>query len=232
VALSDEPPARLPPLVIKLQQAAVPVRVKLRRYTPPQKEFLRVFVSELERNGLVNRNPAASWFAAPVLVPKDGPAKFRFTVDLRPVSKQTVPAAWPMPHLESDLEAVSGSRFFATSDLSHGYCQLQLDEASQECQSFITPDGICSPTRALHGTRNAVSHMQSSLQEILEPLRAQVLAWLDDILLHAATEASLLTYLRVPFQLCRDACYAGTRVSDCTPASANCSPEKFGGVAD
>jgi hypothetical protein len=68
VALSDEPPARLPPLVIKLQQGAVPVRVKLLRYTPPQKEFLRVSVSELERNGLVYRNPAASWCAAPVLV--------------------------------------------------------------------------------------------------------------------------------------------------------------------
>jgi hypothetical protein len=31
VALSDEPLARLPPLVIKLQPGAVPVRVKLRR---------------------------------------------------------------------------------------------------------------------------------------------------------------------------------------------------------
>jgi Reverse transcriptase (RNA-dependent DNA polymerase)/RNase H-like domain found in reverse transcriptase len=110
-----------------------------------------------------------------------------------------------MPHLESELSGLSGSKCFSTFDLSNGYWQLQLDEASQECQSFITPDGIYSPTRVLHGTRNAVSHMQSSLQGILHPLKGQLLAWLDDLLLHAADEASLLCHLRMLFQICQDA---------------------------
>jgi Reverse transcriptase (RNA-dependent DNA polymerase) len=99
---------------------------------------------------------------------------------------------------------VRGSKCFATFDLSHGYWQLQLDESSQECQSFITPDGIFSPTRVLHGTRNAVCHMQSSLQGIFAPLRERLLAWLDDLLLHATHEEMLLTLLRDFFEICRE----------------------------
>ena len=99
---------------------------------------------------------------------------------------------------------MSGSKCFSTFDLSNGYWQLKLDEVSQECQPIITPDGIYSPTRVLHGTRNALSHMQSELQGILGPLAEQILAWLDDLLLHAIDEDSLLHYLRIFFQICRD----------------------------
>jgi hypothetical protein len=40
----------------------------------------------------------------------------RFTVDLRPVNKVTVPQVWPIPHLESELARVSRATCFATFD--------------------------------------------------------------------------------------------------------------------
>jgi Reverse transcriptase (RNA-dependent DNA polymerase)/RNase H-like domain found in reverse transcriptase len=108
-----------------------------------------------------------------------------------------------MPHLESELAKLQGSTCFATFDLSYGYFQLPLAPDSRECQSFITPDGVFSPTRVLHGTTNAVSHMQAVLQEILLPSVEQILAWLDDILLHAVTELELLTHFRALFLIFR-----------------------------
>jgi Reverse transcriptase (RNA-dependent DNA polymerase)/RNase H-like domain found in reverse transcriptase len=150
------------------------------------------------------RNPNSSWCSAPLLVPKPGPSQFRFTVDLRPVNKQTVPQAWPMPHIESELSKVRGATCFATFDLSSGYWQLKLDESFQECQSFITPDGIYTPTRVLHGTRNAVSHIQACIQGILEPLSKSLLVWLDGLLVHATGEKALLDLLRKFLEICRD----------------------------
>lgn len=47
-----------------------------------------------------------------------------------------------MPNFGKELEKLTGSIYFATLDLSHGYWQLPLEVASQECQSFETPDGI------------------------------------------------------------------------------------------
>jgi RNase H-like domain found in reverse transcriptase len=78
-----------------------------------------------------------------------------------------------------------------------------LAPESQECQSFITPDGVFSPKRVLHGTSNAVLHLQAALQGVLKPLAQQILAWLDDLLLHAKSVPTLLGFLRDFFLLCR-----------------------------
>ena len=97
-----------------------------------------------------------------------------------------------MPNIEQELGRIAGSRFFATMDLSHCYWQLELDLDSQSSQSFIAPKGGFSPTRALHGTTNAVTHLQSALAEFIpRNLKGKMLAWLDDLLLHTQTESGL-----------------------------------------
>ena len=80
-----------------------------------------------------------------------------------------------MLNLEQELTKLTGASYFPTFDLSSGYWQLELDPASQELQSFITPDGIYSPTRVLHGTTNAVTHLQPSLMECVPVNLKQVL---------------------------------------------------------
>lgn len=80
-----------------------------------------------------------------------------------------------------------------------------LHPDSQECQSFITPDGAFSPRRVPHGTTNAVTHLQSSLSLTLPTeLRQNPLLWLDDCLLHATTIEDFLRCLRVFLQYCDD----------------------------
>lgn len=54
-----------------------------------------------------------------------------------------------MPLIENELARLHGATFFANLDLSHCYWQLPLAEDSQECQSFLTPDGVFTPMRVL-----------------------------------------------------------------------------------
>lgn len=203
IGLSGGPPAKLKPLEIELAPDAKPIKVKLRKYSQEQKCFLSNFVSELMEKGMLYPNPTAAWAAAPLLVPKPGPAKFRFTVDLRPVNKYTLKHQYPMPNIEFELHRLTKATCFATFDLSHGYWQLPLHPDSQALQSFITPDGVYSPTRVLHGTTNAVAHLQSSLASVFsEELKKSVLAWLDDILGFAVSDAALLIVLENFFSMC------------------------------
>ena len=207
ISLDGGPPAKLPPMEIKLKKDPKHFRSKVRKYPHEQREFLKSFVDELIANGHAYRNPNSSWCCAALVVPKPGPEKFRFTVDLRPVNKETLPKAWPMPHLDVEMSKLAGSSIYATFDLSSGYWQLELKDSSQECQSFITPDGVFTPTRVLHGTTNAVVHLQSAMQGVLlsQPQLAEsLLVWLDDCLLYSKTEEEHLKYLRMFFQLCRD----------------------------
>ena len=201
-SFSSGPGAKLPPLKIELLPEAKPVKVKIRKYSQEQQKFLKDFVEKLVAHGLVYANPTSKWACAPLLVPKEG-GPFRFTTDIRPVNLYTIKHHYPMPNLENEFTKLQGSTVYANFDMANGYWQLLLDDLSQECQSFITPFGIYTPTRVMHGTTNAVTHLQSSLTSIIpEDLQCNILIWLDDILLHAENTERLLMAIQKFFGLC------------------------------
>lgn len=170
---------------------------------PMRIRFLTNTVTTLVECGTAYENPTSPWASAPLLVPKPGPTKFRFTTDLRSVNHFTVAYQYPMPNTEQEIFKVSGSKYFANVDFCQKYWQLALDPDSQPTQSFITPDGIYSPTRVMHGTTNAVMHLQSSIESKLPPsLRPHILLWLDDVLQHAATPEKLMDVMEECFAFC------------------------------
>ena len=164
---SSGPPAKFPPLKIELTADAKPVKVRLRKYSQPQHAFMQKLVKKLISCGMAYYNPTSPWACAPLIVPKPGSVEFRFTVDLRPLNKYIVKHQFPMPNLEVSLTIVSRSKFFAKVDFVHSYWQMLLEKLSQESQSFLSEDGIVTPTRVPHGTTNAVTHLQSSITTTL-----------------------------------------------------------------
>ena len=152
--MDADPPAKVPPMVVHLKYDAKAVLLKGRSYSPPQEDFRRAKTDEMLHLGLIKRNNQSEWAPAPLIVPKSGPEQFRFTVDLRSVNSQTVTFPWPMAHFKTVVSEITGDTTFATIDLFHGYWQIPLDESSQECQIFITPDGVFTPTSLLQGQTN------------------------------------------------------------------------------
>ena len=136
IKLDHDPLVKVPPMRIRLIPGASPVSVKVRRYSEAQQNFLRKKIEELEKLGLVKRTTQSSWTCAPLIVPKPGPDKFRFTTDLRPVNKITVPFLWPMPNLETNTSRLVKEKCFGGGDLCEGYWQFLLEEDSQESQFF------------------------------------------------------------------------------------------------
>jgi len=203
--LGADPPADTPAMKIRLKPDAIPVRVKVRRYSPPQAKFLREKTDELLGLGLIFPNNQSEWASAPLIVPKKGGEGYRFTVDMRPVNKQTVQHVWPMPNLESVTSQLQGAQCFSVFDFCNGYWQLALDKESQECQSFVTPDGVFTPTRVMQGQTNAVSFFQSSLQGIFVSIREKMLQWIDDMLMHCKSIRELMDTIAQLFALCRSA---------------------------
>lgn len=146
---------------------------------------------------MVRDNPTATWACAPFLLPKHDPDIFQFTVDLHPVNSSTLKHSYLMPNVEQELQTIEESTIYAKFDLSHRYWQFALHADSQECQFFVTPDGVYTPTRVLHGTTNAVTYLQSTIDSILPAdLRSNVLFGLDDILVHHTTADGLLHAVR------------------------------------
>lgn len=198
-------PAKVPPLKIELTGDARPIRVKLRNYSQSQRNFMTNLTNELMQYNLIYPNPSSKWACAPLLVPKSGPAEWRFTVDLRPINQYTIRHQLIMPNVEEELTKTAGSTVYASVDFTHSYWQLPLHKDSQECQSFVTPDNVFTPTRVPHGTTNAVLHLQSFLStKVPLDVKQRMLLWVDDCLFHAPTVKDLVLCLNSFFHFCSD----------------------------
>lgn len=154
-------PVTVDPLRIALTPDALPIRVKLRNYSPSQRLFMKNLMTELEIHGIVYANPTLPWSCAPLIVPKPGPAEWRFSVDLTPVCTFTVPFQFPIPVIHHEFTKTFRSRYFEGVDFTHSYWHLLFHATSRVCQSIITPDVVYTPTRLLHGTTNAVLHLHT-----------------------------------------------------------------------
>jgi hypothetical protein len=194
--LGADPPANVKPLVINLRDGAEPVRMSARNYAPPQLKFMHDKIHDLEELGLVYKNTEAEWASPPLILPKPGPDQYRMTVDLR----VPIASTKSMHNRQDELHDLHGSEVFATLDFCQGYWQIPLHKDSQDCQSFITPNGVYTPTHVLHGTRNATQHLQSILIGMMDDIKSNIKVWFDDCLLHTKTEDDLLATLNFFFK--------------------------------
>ncbi|MEM7504932.1 MAG: hypothetical protein AAF417_23100, partial [Pseudomonadota bacterium] len=59
--LGSTPPAKVPPMIIRLRDDSLPVKVKARRYAPRQREFVNTFIARLLACGMAEERPTATW---------------------------------------------------------------------------------------------------------------------------------------------------------------------------
>jgi hypothetical protein len=137
----------MPPLKVNSRPDGIPVRCKARRYGPKQRAFMARHMDELERAGLVFKNSRSRWRSPPLIVKKPEGNDFRMTVDVRAVNTQTERMVWPMPMLKEALDHVGGASVFFSLYFFKDYWQFQLHEDSQEMFSFLTDQGVYTPSR-------------------------------------------------------------------------------------
>ena len=176
------------------------VHSKLRRYTPREREFIRSYVKNLVDLGLAYPNRSSRWSTPIFLTPKKD--TFRFTLDFRAVNFLLLPMAWQMPLVDTVLEEAVRGKYFASLDCDNGYWQIAVHPDFAEIFSFLTEDGIFTPTRLLQGIVDGVAVFQGLMSTILvDFLHKSVIIWIDDLLVYAADPVALCKELRKLFTL-------------------------------
>lgn len=125
------------------------------------------------------------------------------TFDYCPVNRAIEDTPCPMPHIDFELQDVRGSIVFAKMDFTSGYWQLSLHEDSQDALSFMTPSGVWMPLRTTQGAKKSAPNFQIKVEPCFAELRKNLIAWLDDFLVHVRTEKELLQVIRRFFVICR-----------------------------
>ena len=100
ISLSNDPPARVAPLKVKLEPNAKPPICKPRQYCMEKQVFHKEYFAQLCEYDYVRLNSNSRYASPSHPVPKpDG--TFRTTVDYRAVNAINIPLAWPMPNIET-----------------------------------------------------------------------------------------------------------------------------------
>lgn len=161
--------ASLPPLRLELKPDAKHVQVKVRKYSDSQWNCTRKIGGRLLEDGLVYPIPTA------------------------------LALHLPLSLTETEVERSSAAKIFCKFDMIYGYLQLLLHEYSQECQSFLAPDGIITPTRSLHRSWNANAALMSKMDS---DLKENLLILVNDLAIAVKDTDDLLKYTTKVLDFC------------------------------
>ena len=123
----------------------------------------------------------------------------RLCVDFRKVNDITKTESWPLPRLDDLIDRVGNAKFIGTLDLLKGYWQIPLSDKAKKIATFVTPDGAYSFKVMPFGLKNAPSCFQRMMSELTSDLKG-VEAYLDDVIVFAATWEGMMTSLEELFR--------------------------------
>ena len=134
---------------------------------------------------------------------KDG--TLRLCVDYRRLNAVSQADAYPMPRVDDLIDRLGMAKYITTLDLSRGYWQVPVSEASRPMTAFATPFGLFQFRAMPFGLHGAPATFQRMVDKILRDSGAYAAAYLDDIVIHSVTWEDHLKHLRAIFLKLRDA---------------------------
>ena len=181
-----------------------PVRVPPRRIPAHYKAEIEQQIQDMLRQGIIEVS-SSPWMAPAVFVRKKS-GEIRLCIDYRELNKQTTKDAYPLPLPDEVQDQLSSSTVFSTLDLQSGYWQVPVNPADMEKTAFCPGPGmgLFQFRRMPFGLSGAPGSFQRIMDTILRDLPF-VTTYIDDILVHSATEELHQDHLQQVFQRLADA---------------------------
>lgn len=120
--------------------SARPIRQLLRRFPPAHVEAISSEVDKLLAQGVIE--PASSPWASNVVLVRKKDGSYRCCIDYRQLNSVTVKDAYPVPRMDSCLDAMSGAGWFITIDMPSAYHQVFVAPEDMDKTAFICPRGM------------------------------------------------------------------------------------------
>ena len=181
-----------------------PFKQMLRRHPLSQLPVIDEHVDRMLAANVIE--PATSPWASNVVLVRRSDNTYRFCVDYRALNSRTEPDSYPLPRIDSCLDALGGAKYFSTLDLRSGYWQVPMDPKSSEKTAFVTRKGMWKFKVMPFGLTNAPATFQRLMDATMAGLAWEVcLIYLDDIIIFAETFAKHVERLKLVFDRLRAA---------------------------
>ncbi|KAI3810882.1 hypothetical protein L1987_20505 [Smallanthus sonchifolius] len=127
-------------------------------------------MAEFERllkSGMIGEVKFPRWLANVVVVQKKN-GKWRVCVDYIDLNEAFPKDLFPLPHIDSMVDATTGHEMLTFIDASSGFPQIQMEPSDQEDTAFMTPTCIYCYTAMPFGLKNAGATYQRSSERCKE----------------------------------------------------------------
>lgn len=164
-----------------------PFKDKRRRIPPGLIDELRQHLKEMLACGAIQESNSP-WCSNIVCVRKsDG--TLRVCQDFRRLNERTIPDAYAIPRFEEATDVLSGSTWFSTLDLRHGYLQVDVAPKDIPKTAFAVGNlGFYECPRLPFGLSNAPASFQRLMERVFKDLNMkECCIYLDDILVFSST---------------------------------------------
>ena len=175
-----------------------PIKQQPRRLPLTKARIAQEAIEEMHEQGIIE--PSSSPSTSPIVLVRKKDGTHRFCVDYRKLNEVTKKDSYPLPRIDTTLDALEGSKWFSTLDMKSGYWQIELEQAHKEKTPFSTSHGLWQFTVMPFGLCNAPVTFERLMELVLAGLPCDVcLLYLDDILVHAKTFEREIFNLREVF---------------------------------
>ena len=180
------------------------IRVPPRRVPAHYRNEVERQIDHMLKQGVIEES-SSPWMAPAVFIPKKS-GELRICIDYRELNKLSIRDSYPLPLPDEVQDRLAGSKVFSTLDLHSGYWQLPVAPADREKTAFCPGPGmgLYQFCRMPFGLSGAPGSFQRLMDSILRGLPF-VLTYIDDILIHSATEELHKEHLQQVFARLQDA---------------------------
>ena len=127
-------------------------------------------------------------------------------MNYRKLNGVTLQDAYPLPRIDEILDALAGSKYFSTLNLTSGYWQVLLDKNAHEKSAFATCSGLWKWKVLPFGLTSAPTTFQRLIEQVLHGLHWKtLLLYLDDVIVISPDFESHLQRLQDVFNWLQDA---------------------------
>jgi len=162
------------------------VRQQLRRHPPAHRDAISQQVDDCLKQGVIE--PASSPRASNLVLVRKKDGSYRCCVDYHALNSVTRKDAYPLPRIDSCLDALASAKWFSTFDLRSAYHHVNVNPVDADKTAFICPKGMFKFRRMPFGLCNAGATFQRLMDIAISGLHFQVcLVYLDDIIVFSET---------------------------------------------
>jgi hypothetical protein len=168
-------------------------------------EGARNEVKRLLRADVIREVTYPEWLANTVMVKKAN-VKWRLCIDFTDLNKACPKDEFPLPRIDSLIDAAATSELMSLLDFYSGYHQIWMKKDDEPKTSFITPSGTYCYLRMPEGLKNAIgSFTRMTVKVLHSQIGRDVLTYVNDIIVKSTKQENHVANLQETFANFRQA---------------------------